>query len=316
MYTLTCNITINKIVFTLLVGIEITEDVETLTDTCVITIPKKIKWKGTNILEGDVPIKRGDKVSVKLGYDATNTEVFTGYVRDVQAQVPMRITCEDEMFILKTKEVKKQTVTGTLDNMITALVGDAIPVVLTEGDTYLGKYRFTRTTIAQELEEMKREFGLQAFCKGGKLYVCWITPFDTKQFGRFEWGKNIITENLKYTRKEDIRLKVKAISLQGSKDKRIVEELGDKNGEIREVYAYNLNREQLKEFASKELDRLKQTKYEGSIIVFGLPVLHKMDIVRLKAQDGNRGSYGIKKIVRLFGINGYRQEIELGMRLN
>ena len=46
-------------------GVEITRDIDTLTDTCVVTLPKKVRWLG----ESSLPIKRGDEVSVWLGYD-------------------------------------------------------------------------------------------------------------------------------------------------------------------------------------------------------------------------------------------------------
>jgi hypothetical protein len=39
---------------------EIIEDMDTLTDTCTIELPKKIKWEGAT---GEMlPIKRGDKI--------------------------------------------------------------------------------------------------------------------------------------------------------------------------------------------------------------------------------------------------------------
>ena len=45
--------------------VEITRDTEQLTDTCKITLPKKLEWDG----ESRVPLQRGDGVKVWLGYD-------------------------------------------------------------------------------------------------------------------------------------------------------------------------------------------------------------------------------------------------------
>lgn len=316
MFILNAKISVGSVDFTKVNKVEIVEDVDTLTDTCTITLPKKIKWIGKNIVEGEVPIKRGDKVNVCLGYDESIKTVFVGYVRDVQAQSPMKIICEDAMFILKTKEVQKQVVKGSLKKVVDALLQSTVDVMVPEGDTVIGKHRFTQPTIAKELDEMKKDYGLKVFCKDGKLYVCWLIPNKSKQTKSFVWGKNMIGEDLKYTRKEDIILKIKAHSLQELKDKKISVEVGDANGEIREVFAYNLTKEQLKAFAMKELDRLKQTKYEGNFTAFGEPIIHKMDVIRLQGQDGNKGSYSVKKITKTFGTDGYRQHIELGNKIS
>ena len=45
--------------------VEITRDTDTLTDTCVLKLPKKVRWQN----EERIPIKRGDEVTVWLGYD-------------------------------------------------------------------------------------------------------------------------------------------------------------------------------------------------------------------------------------------------------
>ena len=78
-------------------SVEITLDSESLTDTCVIKLPKKIKWQN----EAEIPLKRGDAVSVWLGYNGELELAFTGYIRTVGFKNPVVITCEDEMFRLK-----------------------------------------------------------------------------------------------------------------------------------------------------------------------------------------------------------------------
>ena len=84
-------------------SVEITLDSESLTDTCVIKLPKKIKWQN----EAEIPLKRGDAVSVWLGYNGELELAFTGYIRTVGFKNPVVITCEDEMFRLKQIEAKK-----------------------------------------------------------------------------------------------------------------------------------------------------------------------------------------------------------------
>ena len=64
--------------------VEITRDTEQLTDTCRITLPKRLRWDG----QAEVPIVRGDRVKVWLGYDDELQPAFTGYVRDVASKPP------------------------------------------------------------------------------------------------------------------------------------------------------------------------------------------------------------------------------------
>lgn len=83
---------------------EIVRDSEALTTTCKLTLPRKVKWKG----ETSIPIRRGDKISVWLGYDDNLQLAFSGYVLRIGVKTPVEIFCEDDMFMLKqTPCVKK-----------------------------------------------------------------------------------------------------------------------------------------------------------------------------------------------------------------
>ena len=83
--------------------VEITRDTDTLTDTCVLKLPKKVRWQN----EERIPIKRGDEVTVWLGYDDELELAFRGFVTTIGLKTPIEIHCEDYMFQLKQKEAKK-----------------------------------------------------------------------------------------------------------------------------------------------------------------------------------------------------------------
>lgn len=59
--------------------VEITRDTDTLTDTCVLKLPKKVRWQN----EERIPIKRGDEVTVWLGYDDELELAFRGFVTTI-----------------------------------------------------------------------------------------------------------------------------------------------------------------------------------------------------------------------------------------
>lgn len=312
-------------VFDALSSCTIVEDTGSLTDTCVIELPKKISWQ-CGETGSRPPIKRGDRITVKLGYtppgippqDSDLKLRFAGFVRRVDAKAPVKIECEDEMFLFKLIPAKQKGFANTtLKGLINFLLeGTGIQYKLIDDNIDLGPYRITRPTIAQELNELKRERGLKAYFRRhlndeSVLYVGYDYSFDWKNKESFIHSKNIITEELEYRRAEDIKLKVKATSVD-RKNKRIELEMGDKDGEEIQVFAYNISYDALKVFAEKALDRYKYTGYQGSIETFGEPVVHKCDAVHIEISDGNGGDYLIKKVEVNFGTNGYRQKIELG----
>lgn len=311
-------------VFTALSSCTIVEDTGSLTDTCVIELPKKISWEGSTTGTRP-PIKRGDKITVKLGYtppgivphDSDLKVRFVGYVRRVDAKAPVKIECEDGMFLLKVEPTKQKGFPSTtLKGLIGFLLeGTDINYQLIDNDIDLGKYRITRPTIAQELNELKRERGLKAYFRQIKeksvLYVGYDYSFDWKNKESFIHTKNIITEELEFRRAEDIKLGIKAISVD-RQNRRIEVPMGDKDGEQIEVFINNLKHDALKVFAEKALERYKYTGYQGSIETFGEPVVHKCDVAHIEISDGNQGDYLIKKMEVNFGTNGYRQKIELG----
>jgi hypothetical protein len=221
------------------------------------------------------------------------------------------------MFLLKTAESKKKAFRkASLDNLISELLtGTGVQYVLIDKDIVLGPYRITRDTVAEELAELRREFGLMAYFRmvdgEYKLYVGYTYPFDGRKKADFITGKNIVSESLEYRKKEDIKMRVKATSIQAD-NKRIDVEIGDKEGELHTVYHYGITRDELRVFAESELDRFKYSGFQGSFISFGEPAVTKTDIAHVKSQDGNEGDYLINKVEKTFGVNGYRQEIFLG----
>lgn len=303
--------------FTSVNSVSILEDTEKLTDTCTIELPRAAKWQGAVGAGNNPPLRRGDRIEVWLGYNDKLRLRFAGYIRSVNTGVPVKIECEDGMFLLKTQEAEKKAFrNATLKQLITQLLADTgISHKLIDNDIVLGNYRITRDTVAQELAELQREYGLMAYFRlidnEPILYVGFTYPFDAQLTESFIHAKNIIAEELEYRRAEDIKLKVKAVSVQAD-NKRIEVTVGDKDGELRSVYRYNIDRDALKTFATSELERFKFSGYQGSFTTFGEPAVRKTDKAHLIAQAGNEGKYLIKSVTIDFGMSGYRQKISLG----
>ena len=316
MYRLTAKIEITgakKWVFDKVTEVEITLDTEQLTDTCKITLPKRIKWDGAS----DIPVRRGDAVKVWLGYDDALQMVFAGYIRDVGLKTPVVLMCEDEMFKLKQKPtVKKAYKSVTIKTLLKDQgIGYKLNVM---GEQSLGQYRVTADTVASLLGHLQ-ENGIRSFFRyedDQPVLYCGVL-FDKIGTSTqvFATGVNIISDqSLEQQKADNIRLRVKAISLQPN-NKKIKVEVGDADGEHRTLHTYNKTEKELTAWAEQEIKRLKVDGLTGTFTTFGYKIVDKLDNVGIKIDGKKMGIYQVKKNVIKYGTNGYRQEITLGYRV-
>lgn len=293
--------------------VEISRDTEQLTDTCKIVLPKKIRWDGLY----EVPLKRGDAVKVWLGYDDNLSLAFVGYIRDVSFKTPITLNCEDEMFKLKQQETaKKAYSTVTLEQL---LRDQGLTSVNVLGEQTLGAYRVTADTVAALLGHLK-DNGIRSFYRyedGTPVLYCGVIfERDTDISQVFATGINIIDDsNLQQQQADNMRLRVRAISLMPDNSKTKVE-VGDEDGELRTVHTYNKNESELKAWAEQELTRLKQDGLTGSFTTFGHCLIDKLDNIAIKIDDKKQGAYQVKKNVIKYGTSGFRQEITLGQKVS
>lgn len=292
--------------------VEVVRDMECLTDTCSITLPKRVKWDG----ESETPIRRGDGVKVWLGYDGQLELAFVGYVRDVGLKTPVVITCDDEMYRLKLTPAKPMAYRSV--DLSTLLADQGLGSVKVMGEQMLGAYRVTDATVASLLGRLS-ENGIRSFYMmeggGSVLYSGVLFERGTQPVQVFRTGLNIISDqNLTQQKAEAMRIKVKAVSLLPDNTK-VKLELGDQDGELRTLHTYNKQEAELRAWAEQELKRLKVDGLTGSFTTFGFRLVDKLDNIGIIIDGQKMGVYQVKKNVIKFGVSGYRQEITLGYRV-
>jgi len=291
---------------------EITRDSDSLTATCRITVPRKAKWHG----QAEIPVKRGDSVSVRLGYGGDLQQAFDGYVRSVGFKTPAVIECEDEMFRLKQMPaVKKAYRSADLETLLKDQ-GIKRPVRVT-GEQRIGAYRVTDDTVASLLARLK-ETGVRSFFRTeGGVPELWCGVLFGRSGARqlpFATGVNIVDfQSLEQQRADAMRVRIRAISLMPD-NTRIKIEAGDADGELRTLHAYNKNREELKAWAEQEAARMKRDGLAGSFTALGGRLADRMDTVSLRIDGRRMGVYEVEKNVIRYGTGGIRQEITIGRR--
>lgn len=337
--TFTSKTTGEEIVFDFVNEVSIETSYENLTDTAKITIPRKLNFEGKPIAVGvDSIFKRGDKVKIDLGYFPDLRTVFNGYISRVSPKTPIVLECEDEMFLLKStivtypkkyslvtqgktgKKLKKPKVISaniTLKELLDNIIPNEIEYKCLL-DVNIGSFRASNASVAKVLDVLKSDYGFYSYFVDGVLNVGLANDSSDTNIIEFKFEENIIDDSsLDYQRSEDMRLKVKAVSLNSKDNSKIDVEVGDDDGALKTFYTQNATESALKEFANLKLTEWKYEGFRGSFKTFGEPFVRHGDTAKLISDKfpEKDGLYEIVSVRRTFNTtDGYKQDIELGIK--
>jgi hypothetical protein len=315
MLRLSSDIRIADYTFLAVESVEVESSWDMFTDTCKITFPRKANWRGKPIAwNDDALVRRGDLVAVALGYDDENVKVFEGYVAGIDATIPVSINCQDEMWKLKQTTITKSWKEVDLKTLLSSILPSGVP--FDAPDIRLGHFRISNASIVQVLDELKKRFFLKSWFRAGKLYCgfAYVPALQSTHVVRF--NRNVVENSLEYIRKEDVSIRLKMISILTDNSK-VEYEAGAEDGEQRTLYYYDKKLSDLKTIADSEIDRLRYEGYRGSVTVFGQPTFQHGDVVDLRddVYPERDGRYLVKKVVYSYGLNGFRQVLELDSKI-
>lgn len=317
MLKLTSKIHVGPFQFTGVTDVRIVSSWATMADVCELKIPRKSAWQGRPIAMGRNPIlQRGDVVKVHLGYNGSNASEFEGFLTTINAiDSPLTIACQDALFLLKrvTRKISYKSV--SLRTLVTDLIGDLVPFeVLVAME--LGSYRWaTPVSPAEVLDNLKEKYCIASFFRGGTLYVGLTIVPKLQKTHLFNFTKNVVSSHLEYCRKEDVRLKLKAVIFNQNRKEET--ETGDSDGQVRTFHYRNISKADAKNRLEQEMERLKYDGFKGDFTAFGAPSVQHGDIASLinPFLPEQNGRYLIKSVEKTFGSGGYRQKIELEGKL-
>lgn len=318
MYRITHNISIGKFRIPQITGMTITRSVSNLTATCVITLPKKLSYKGTEVSK---LIKKGDQVTVEAGYDDKNRVLFTGYVRSVKTGVPLIISCEDEMYLLKqivvkTKNYPALSLKQLLDEYLPANIEREVV------DVNLGEFRVSNDpSLAKVLDYIKQEYTLNFFFRDGKFYAALpstkLTQTGNNKLINIDIQKMVKSDNIETDTDETRKLIVKVKTVMPDNTKIEVQEpkeAGD--GEVHSFLALDKTTESsLRDYAKELLIKYNPGTLKGNLVLYGLPRVQLGDFVKLTDTENetrNGKLCEIQKITYTIGQSYYTQTIEIG----
>ncbi|MBQ9435482.1 MAG: hypothetical protein IJU33_05075 [Bacteroidales bacterium] len=308
---------------------EVVTSCNNLTDTAKITLPRNLRFKGESITEY---ISKGDSVKLQLGYRENGKEeiktVFNGYINTVSTGTPIVLECENEMYLLKKKTVKDLYFANfKVSEFFKAHVPE-IEYEVVGDDTGFGEVRISgEVTVASVLNYLESHYPVKFFFRGGKLYgvLNYSTLGSEKGFVpvKFRWGWNIISDTLKYTRAEDVKVAVCCKALL--KDNKSLVAYAPKNYEnekkeyeLRTFYVQATSQAELQDEAERRQKEFKCDKMEGDFTAFGYPHVEKGDLVLIRDEDHperDNMKFVADAVTYTFGKDGYRQKIKLGKRI-
>jgi hypothetical protein len=318
MLRLNSEILIGSLKFTFVTELQINKSWETLTDTAMISLPNKITSKNEEIKD---IIKVNDPVTIKTGYFPNLVTRFTGYVSKVVPESPLKIMCEDESFQLKQQFLESYSKKPvSLNDLIADNYSGEINIV----DADLGGFSIQKgATLTQVLQELRTTYKLYGWFKDGVLNVG--VPFDGQgETQQFKFQRNIIDgSNLNFTNESDLKTVAYGVSVQSDGSKvelytyyengEIKTSTTNLGGNLNTMSIPRLSTTKLTTLLERWLPNLHYTGYRGSFTTFGEPIVDHGDIAELtdlKFPERD-GKYLIKAVQINFGMNGYRQTIEL-----
>lgn len=311
------------IVFKYVNNIQIVSTWKQQTDIGTMVIPRKLSFDGRDIVSGNNPLlKVGSKISVSVGYiqegqdEAEMNNLLVGYISAIQPKLPIVISLQDDMFLLKSNTLTKSYASVKLTTLLHDIIGSAVPWTTNGIEVELGQFRITRASTAMILSELEKTYGLVSWFRDGKLNVGLAYVPSQRKDIKFTFTKNIISDSLDYREEDQVKINLTAISIMPN-NTTVKYQVGDPNGETRTVYQYNLSDAELKEYANREIFKMRYTGFYGSFTAFGAPFVRHGDAVILHdpVLPERDGTYLVKQVTYSFGMYGYRQEIELANKI-
>lgn len=300
-------------------SVRIIRSVEQLSDIATIEMP------GTLInetLEVESKIKRGDAVTIKLGYRQIGLRTeFNGYLKAIKTDnTKIILECEDELFLwdvaLKNEQLTNVSL-KTLLHKVAKQVNGKYQVLCDYNFTY-SKFTIHNATGLDVLKKVQEETKANIFFDGQFLI---ITPvYSSASWSgvrvKYDMTRNVISADLKYVKAEDKNIKIE-IEYKGKDGKTYKATAGKDSGKTIKRTIDSVSTGDLQQVADNEYNLWCYDGYEGSLTGWMLPYCQPTDMVELldpTAQHKN-GQYYVVGTEVEFSSGGGRRKVTIGKKM-
>ena len=317
MFTLVYDIRLGDFRLGMLDKVEIHRSVELLADTATIVLPGAEYNKA---LEVESLIKRGDPVSITIGYEETGLrEEFRGWIQRISTDDgSITIECEDDLYKFRksipNEELKQVKLESLLKKVISG-IGGSYKLDCTYSWTY-EKFVISNATGYDVLKKVQEESGADIYLADDTLHV--HAPAEAVGDDvYYDFALNVEECDLTYRTTEDrkVQVVVKATMPDGTV-KEI--ETGSTGGDKVEIRCATSDEASMRQRGQTEVKRLSFDGYEGNITTWLIPYCKPGDTAELKDEDypEKDGRYFVQAVTTEFSRDGGKRTVELGFRLS
>lgn len=277
---------------------DVNENVLEMSNTAKITVPREYGMlAGKKLLE---QIAVGNKVVIKCGYDDELDVEFVGYISEIESEMPLVVHCEDETYPLRQTHYNKTYSSGTT---LKTILKDIIPSYISFEcpNVVIGKLIVDNASAFAVLQNLMKDYGLYSRLQNGHLRVGLAYDFgDKSKNHNYVIGRNVKKSDLKYKRKDDVKIRFKAISHNpNGKKTKVTVGSADKDASERTLsFAGPLTEVELKIKARAVMAKYVYDGYTGTITGFCLPRVHAGDALTIKDkyEQERDGKYLVEKV--------------------
>lgn len=315
-------ITVGRYRLAMIESVSVKRSVEELSDTAVITLPASVYNKALDI---ESKIRRGDRVTVELGYDGNLMQEFDGYLESITTDDgSLKLNCEDGLFLYRVSlddaELKGASVSSILKH-VNSRISEAYPNEESLGlscdyDFSYDKFVIRGATGYDVLKKIQEEAKPNIYLKGRTLHV---HPQYAEVFGhvRYDFGTNIEKSELKYRNAADRKMMV-VVESKGSDGKVIKVEEGTTGGDKTTINVSGItDTASLRRIAQEALAHKVYTGYEGSFTGWLVPYCdagYKVTITD-KDYEVKNGTYYVLGVETEFSQAGGVRKVQIGKKL-
>lgn len=321
MKKLTIQIKIGKYQFFAVDSIDIKSSWKFQADTATILLSRRLLTEGklgaeTENLESVVKV--GDKVKIEAGYHYQFETEFEGYVKSINPDIPIRIECEDAMWLLKQTNYTQAWRKVSLQELLDFIIPEALSF-RTTGAVNLGKFRMNNVSAFDVLKKIQEVYSLVSYVRNNEIVVGFPYQEESQKVAlNFQQNIDDSKTKLSFRTETQTKLKFRATSIQKDGSK-LEYEFGDEGGELRTItLPVGLSQSDIEQVAEQRAKLYKFDGYDGTLTTFGQPYCQHSDVVELSDDlyPDRAGEYLIDTVQVKISSQGYRRTLTLGNKIS
>lgn len=328
MFRMTYHIEVGGMVLPLLTSVKIRKDVKSLSDTATIICPAVSHFRPLAFVRN---VKKGQRVSIALGYDDDNRQEFDGFVKSVALDDnQLTIECEDPLYVFRRVDIPNGEKTDvTLKQLLDYVLGEVNAYIRSEGlgeplklnclyDYGYSKITFAHATAYSVMEQIQKEGKPNIFISGGVLNI--VPQYThTNGIAHYSMQRNICRDGLKLKWRDetdrDLYVEVKAVDTDGKTEiSAYAGKKGRDSNKMEVKFTRTKDKASLQTIADNLYKSQVYTGYEGSFCGWLVPFCDAGYVVELTdaANELRSGRYYVETVEVSFSSAGGVRSVSLG----